>query len=183
MRVELAEGDVQELSRLVRGERKALQRDRYRAVLLAGQGEDGVELYRDQIAARLGRSRQFVDEWVGRYRRGGVGPLRPRKQPGRKRRLTQEQEKELIATLDAGPPADSGKSSFVGRDIQEHIRRHFGVLYALNGVYDLLHRLNYSWLSPRPHHPESDAAAQEEFKKKLPDRSPPSRWITPARSC
>ena len=50
--------------------------DRYRAVLLAM--DDDPELEGDQIALRLGRSPRFVDEWVGRYRRGGLAALRPK---------------------------------------------------------------------------------------------------------
>jgi hypothetical protein len=45
-------------------------------VLLAGRGfTDRVDLTREQIAQSVGRSRQFVDEWVGRYRTGGIGAL------------------------------------------------------------------------------------------------------------
>lgn len=157
--------DLGQLQQLIRGENNAKQRDRYRAVLLAAQGDDGVELHRTQIAARLGRSRQFVDEWVKRYRQGGIDALRPKKQPGKRPHLSDTQRQELMARLDAGPLADSGKSTFTGRDIQKHIEQHFGVLYSLNGVYELLHRLGYSWLSPRPRHPQSDPAAQESFKK------------------
>jgi hypothetical protein len=61
--------DVERLRQLVATERRAIQRDRYRVVLLAAELRDGVEMTRDQIARAVGRSRQFVDEWVGRYRR------------------------------------------------------------------------------------------------------------------
>lgn len=65
-------------------QRKTLQRDRLRVVLLAGEGDpgDGGELFREQIAQRVRRSRQFVDHWVGRYRKGGLDALEARKQPG-----------------------------------------------------------------------------------------------------
>jgi len=68
----LADGDPARLLELVGSQSKALQRDRYRAVFLAMRGRDGEELEGDQIAAMLGRSPRFVDEWVGRYRRGGL---------------------------------------------------------------------------------------------------------------
>src|SRR6476659_2767549 len=75
--------DARKLAQLVAAEPKAKQRDRYRVVQLAGQGlGDQPELMREQIAAAVGRSRQFVDEWVGRYRRGGLDALRPRRQRG-----------------------------------------------------------------------------------------------------
>src|SRR5208282_6392523 len=83
--------DIRRLRQLVAVERKAIQRDRYRVVLLAAQPPDAVELIREQIAQAVGRSRQFVDEWVGRYRRGGIDCLHARKQPGNKPSLTPEQ--------------------------------------------------------------------------------------------
>src|SRR6476661_4724868 len=77
MRVEWkGPGDGTALAALVAGEGDARQRDRYRVVLLAGRGlGDRAELTREQIADGVGRSRQFVDEWVGRYRTGGIGAL------------------------------------------------------------------------------------------------------------
>jgi hypothetical protein len=39
-------------------------------------------LTRDRIVAALGRSRQFVDEWVARYRKCGVGALPVRSNGG-----------------------------------------------------------------------------------------------------
>lgn len=65
-------GDPLHLTGLVATTPGAKHRDRYRVVLLAGQGlGDRAELGREQIALATGRSRQFVDQWVGRYRRGG----------------------------------------------------------------------------------------------------------------
>lgn len=52
-------GDIAELTRLARVETKALQRDRYRAVLLALEGKEAVE-----IAIAVGRSRRSVQDWV-----------------------------------------------------------------------------------------------------------------------
>jgi hypothetical protein len=71
MRVTLHDpSDLSRLRELVDRERNAKQRDRYRVVLLAAEGAGGRDLRREGIAAAVGRSRQFVDEWVKRYRRG-----------------------------------------------------------------------------------------------------------------
>ena len=68
MRVNWKSGaDEQRLVELVAVTSNAKQRDRYRVVLIAGRGLGGqVELEREQIAAVVSRSRQFVDQWVGR---------------------------------------------------------------------------------------------------------------------
>jgi len=167
--------DAERLRRLVRQAVNAKQRDRYRVVLIAGAGlGDQGELYREQIAAAAGRSRQFVDEWVGRYRRGGIDALVPRRQPGAKPKLTTEQRQELCALLDAGPGPEEGLSAFNGPIIRQKIQERFGTLYTLDGVYKLLHRLGYNDLMPRTTHPDTDPAELEAFKKNIC----PSVWIS-----
>lgn len=182
MKVDRVEADVVELKRLVRAEKNATQRDRYRVVLLAAEGQDGVELSRDEIAAMTSRSRQFVDEWVRRYRKQGLPGVVPKPSGRRPNRLTLEQRQQLQAILDAGPTPESGRSVFFGRDIREIIRERFGVIYHLNGVYALLHRLGYSHLVPRPKHAKDDPAAQEAFKKKRRRRLPSWQRPTPTNA-
>lgn len=177
MKVNRVEADVVKLKLLVRAEKNATQRDRYRVVLLAAEGQDGVELTRDEITAMTGRSRQFVDEWVRRYRKQGLAGVVPKPSGGRPNRLSPEQRQELATILDAGPTPESGRSVFFGRDIQQIIRERFGVIYHLNGVYALLHRLDYSHLVPRPKHAKDDPEAREAFKKKRRRRLP--RWQRP----
>jgi transposase len=159
-------GDRQFLDDRVRREADARQRDRYRAVLLAM--DDDLKLEGDDIASRLGRSPRFVDEWVGRYRRGGLGALRPRKQPGRRPKLTPRQEKQLKARLDAGPRDADGVCSLRGRDVCRIIEREFGVVHTLGGIYDVLRRLGYSSLVPRPRHRKNDPAAMRKFEADAP---------------
>ena len=67
-----------------------------------------------------------------------------------------------------------------GPDVRRILEREFGVMYTLQGVYDLLHRLGYSSLMPRPRHKDADPVAQEAFKKGLPSGSPRSPRPTPA---
>ena len=157
-----APGDWQSLEELVRREFDARQRDRYRAVLLAMGGLEG-----DEIAGRLGRSPRFVDEWVGRYRRGGLGAL-PKKQPGRRPKLTPRQEEQLKARLDAGPRDADGVCTLRGRDVCRIIEREFGVVHTLGGIYDVLRRLGYSSLVPRPRHRKNDPGAMQKFEAGAP---------------
>jgi len=165
MRVtERATGDVDELRRLAGEERDALRRDRYRAVLLALDGKEAVE-----IAGALGRARRSVQDWAYAYRDGGVDAVQPAPRPGRAPKLPRDREAELKARLDAGPtPADGGVCTLRGRDVVAILEREFGVKYSLGGAYDLLERLDYSCLSPRPLHEKADPAAVEDFKRRAP---------------
>lgn len=160
-------GDAQRLRERVAGETNAKQRDRYRVVLIAGEGlGDEPEVGREAIAAAVGRSRQFVDEWVGRYRRGGIETLAPKRQPGAAPKLRPGQQRELCDLIDAGPPPALGLAAYNGPVLRQKVHERFGVLYSLPGLYALLHRLGYNDLMPRPAHPDTDPAALEAFQKK-----------------
>ena len=58
-------------------ERSAKQRDRYRAVLLALEGQTT-----EAIMHTLDRSKNFVQRWVYTYRDGGIDAVYPRQQTG-----------------------------------------------------------------------------------------------------
>jgi transposase len=150
-----AEGDRAKLQALIEAERHALQRDRLRAALLAGEGKPTRE-----IARMLGRARRFVQTWAYAYRDGGLEALRPGKSTGRPPRLPREKEEAFRTRVLAGPTAaDGGVCTLRGEDARRILEREFGVPYTLKGVYDLLHRLDLSCLVPRPRHRKNDPAA------------------------
>jgi transposase len=145
-------------------QRKTLQRDRYNVILLLGDGgPDGQELGREQIAAAVGRSRQFVDQWARRYRKGGFDAIVPGKAPGKPPKLTAEQDARLKARLDAGPTDADGACTLRGVDIVRIIREEFGVVHTLGGIYDVLARIGYSPLVPRPRHRKKDPQQVQAF--------------------
>jgi transposase len=153
------EGDVQRLEQRVRAERDALQRDRCRAVLLALQGKQA-----PQIAGALGRSRRSVQAWVYAYRDGGIEALRPGKSTGRPSKLPRDREQAFAQRIKAGPTeADGGVCVLRGEDARRILEREFGVAYTLQGVYDLLERLNLSCLVPRPRHRKNDPQVMQQW--------------------
>ena len=156
-------GDVAELTRRIKREPKAAQRDRYRAVVLAIEGHGA-----PSIARTLSRSRRHVQDWVYAYRDGGIEGLQPKPRPGRPTKLPREREAQLRARLDAGPVASDGVCTLRGKDVVRILRAEFGVGYTLDGAYDLLHRLGYSCLTPRPLHEKNDPLAIEHFKGNAP---------------
>lgn len=74
----------------------------------------------------------------------------------------------MKARLDAGPRPSDGVCTLRGKDVVAILEREFGVKYSLDGAYDLLDRLGYSCLSPRPLHEKSDPAAIATFKSRAP---------------
>jgi len=170
MRVELSSPiDLATLRDRVAAERHVLRRDRGRAVLLAAEGVGGVEQTREQIAAALGRSRQFVDEWVGRYRKLGLAGLDARKAKGNAPALTAAEQAAFRARMLAGPTdADQGKSALRGRDAQRIVAAEFGKPLKLSTVYALMHRVGLSCLRPRPRHRKNDPAAMTAWLERAP---------------
>lgn len=156
-------GDVERLDGMIRAERNARQRDRLRMVRLALAGET-----KTRIAEVLGVSTTTVENWVYRYRDEGLEAVRPIKQPGARPRLDPVHLPALRARLDAGPTEADGVCTFRGHDVRRIIEREFGVKYSLSQAYNLLHRLGYEPLSPRPRHEKQDVDAQEAFREVAP---------------
>jgi transposase len=166
---------VQDLQRLMRKQTRAQLLQRLQMVLLAKQGQTA-----PQIGQLLGISRRVVQTWVYRYNAQGLEGLAERRRGGNQRRLSDAQEQQIQDYLDQ-QAADPHAGVRRAEDLRQWIAQQFGVLYALSGLYELLRRLGYSCLMPRPRHHKADPAAQETIKKTPWSRSSRLPSSTPAR--
>jgi transposase len=164
-----------QLAALIRTEPRAKVARRLTAVRLALLGQAA-----PAIAAQVLLSDRQVRTWVARYNQGGPGALADRPGRGRHGPLTAEQQGRLRDRLRAGPTEADGVCALRGEDVRRLLQAEFGVLRSLQAVYDLLHRLGFGPLRPRPRHPKGDPQRQEEFKKSSPAGSPKSPRPTPA---
>jgi transposase len=149
---------LEELREVTRRQRRTREHNRFRAVVLAREGKTA-----PQIAEALGCGRRPAQEWVRRYNVGGAAALAERRHTGRRPRLSAEQGRRLGLRIDAGPTPADGTCAFHGEDVRRILGQEFGVALKLSAVYDLLHRLGYSRLCPRPRHPDADPAARGGF--------------------
>jgi transposase len=133
---------------------------RVQAVLLAKQGWTA-----SHLTQSLGCSLRSVKNWVAQYNRGGIEPLRDNPRPGRPRCLDPEHYPRLKQRLDSPPTPEDGTCSLRAGDVRRILEREFGVLMGRQAVSDLLHRLGYSDLMPRPHHEDANPEVQEFFKE------------------
>lgn len=157
-----------ELAALVRAERRGKVARRLAAVRLAAVGEPAAA-----VGEQVLLSERQVRTWVARYNADGVAGLADRPGRGRKAPLDAAQAERLKARLRAGPTPADGACAVRGADVRRILRDEFGVVRSLPSVYELLHRLGFEPLRPRPRHPKADAAAQAAFKKACPNASPP----------
>ena len=155
--------DLQHLRDIGRKHHDAKQRDRYRAVLLALQGQTT-----KTIMHTLDRSKNFVQRWVYAYRDGGIDAICPRRQSGRPRKLTATEEVQLRERILAGPRPQDAVCSLRGKDARHILESEFGVQYSLAGVYVLLHRLGLSSLVPRPRHKKNDPQKMRQWLQEAP---------------
>jgi len=156
-------GDVQQLKRLIREEKNAKQRDRYRIALLAIEGRKKLD-----IASLLGVAKRTVEYWAYRYRDGGIEALTPKPYGGSKPKLNGEHAERFKQRIRNGPKTEDGVCTLRGKDAQKILNEEFGVDYSLSSVYDVLHRLNFSCLKPRPKHEKNDPEKMEQFKRDAP---------------
>jgi transposase len=109
-------GDLAILRRLVRKERDAEQRNRYRVTLLAIEDREI-----NHIADSTGCSRRFVQRWDYAYRDEGLEAIAPKPRPGRARFLSDEQREAVAERVRAGATAGDAKTVLRGKDPQDWI--------------------------------------------------------------
>ena len=91
---------------------------------------------------------------------------------GRKRQnMSLQEEREFLAPF--LEQASTGGVLVVGQ-IKAALDKHLGREVALASAYNLLHRHDWRKLAPDKRHPQSDSAAQGEWKKNSPKRLPKS---------
>jgi len=116
-----------------------------------------------EVATLLGVSTPAVWRWLSQYNRQGPAGLMRRGRGGRRWAfLSLDQERELLATLQA----QAGRGQVLtAKQIHGRVGQAVGKEVSLDYVYRLLHRHGWRKLGPRPRHVKADPQAQAEFKK------------------
>jgi transposase len=160
-RQELGAGELRREAKRCRDARAAR---RMLALALVLEGSS-----REEAARAAGMDRQTLRDWVHRYNAEGLPGLHDRRRPGRKPRLTPEQEAALATAVDRGPdPERDGVVRWRRVDLKALIKARYDVELHERSVGKVLRRLGFARLSVRPKHPSSDPAAQDAFKKASP---------------
>ena len=107
------------------------------------------------------KSHNCARNWLIRAE-GGLDKLHDKKRPGAKRKLTNEQLAQIKEDLLKGPQAHGFESNmWTGRLVAEHILRKYNIEYTPRNMQNLLRKMGYRHVKPRPKHPK--AASKEEM--------------------
>ena len=158
---------TKQLQTFYRTEKIARLAQRVHGVYLASKG-----LTCPQIMNITGAARRTIQQWVHKYNKQGIAGLKDKPRPGTPTKLPRKKEFKFQRRIEAGPTKADGVSVLNGPAIRRILEREFGVLYSRQGLYDLLYRLGYACLCPRPQHEKANPPLQAEFKK-----TSPRRWI------
>jgi transposase len=163
--VELREDwDAVQVRAAARAVRDADQVRRLLAVAAVYEGKDRAE------AAQIGAmDRQTLRDWAHRFNAEGPDGLIDRKPPGVKRRLTAEQEAELVKLIEDGPQVEAdGIVRWRCVDLQKQILTRWDISYHERTIGKIVRRLGFRHISARPRHLGQEPAAIEAFKKTSP---------------
>ena len=121
---------------------------------------------RCEAAKAGGMDGQTLCDWVYRFNAEGPEGLYDKQRPGPSCRLSDEQQQELAALIQAGPDlAEHGVVRFRLCDLCALVEQRFGVTYQEQGLSKLIKKLGFRRISARPQHPKSDPEIQAEYKK------------------
>lgn len=122
----------------------------------------------DEIADATGLHRRAVHDILHRFEERGLEAANALPKPGRTKRLTTKQLKDLRKRLLQAPSKSGFEEGFWnGRMVQQLVRKQYGVHYCSGWLPKILAQLGFSYKKPRPTNPRR--ASPEEiavFKKK-----------------
>jgi transposase len=153
--------ELQEVEKRLKLEKSRRMFERYQTVRLYLLGHDN-----QQIAAIIGRSERTVRTYLQGYKKSGLDGLQIKFAPGRRERMTKEQQVQLKRTIIDSLPQEVGfiaKFNWTLELISEYIKREFGVSYSIRGTSKLIHRLDMSYTKPTYTLAAADKEKQKEF--------------------
>ena len=156
---------IQEVYRAMKKAKEVRMYRRYQAIYLR---LTGVKLL--DIARIVGVTKKTIDNYWAAYRHGGLAALVPEKQTGAPKKLTEQQEKDLLNVIITKTPVDVGfptTYNWTAKIVGEYVQKEYGVSYSIRGMTKVLHRLGLSFTRPTYTLKKADPEKQEEFKKEF----------------
>jgi transposase len=152
---------IRELRTVLRWKIPEAQRQRIQMVLLREGG-----MTQPAIAAAMGVSLSTVNRAHMAFDQGGIKALKPKPIGGRQREnMMVAEEKALLARF--ARAAGAGEMLII-HELKAAYEKAIGHETSNSTIYNLLAWHGWRKLMPRPFHPKRDIAAQNAFKKRVP---------------
>lgn len=162
-----SEEEIARLKRLARKTHDAKLRRRYDIIRLFLS-----KRAKPDIADILDISLTQVYLILNLYKKAGIEGLELKQPPGRQRKLTDEQEKELTSIITEKLPKEVGLEphcNWTAPLACKYVKDHYGVTFSERGMRDVFYRLNLSYTRPTYVLAKADPQKQAEFLEKLED--------------
>jgi len=115
------------------------------------------------VSTLIGKSHKTVLRWRRIYEESGIDALLSIA-PGRGRKAKVDLKAHLSEDIKyLQEERDGGRIRC--QDVVDLVSSKYGVRYTTSGMYHILHRLGFSWITSRSKHPKSNPEAMEAFKK------------------
>ena len=116
------------------------------------------------VADEMGCSEKSVSRWTSAFMEFGIEGLCAISRTGRPPIISNEKLRVAKSVISASQSHDRPAR---GEDLQKWFSSK-GIMMGLSSVYNTLHRLNFSYKSCRPIHPNRDNIAVEQWKVEFP---------------
>lgn len=162
--------DVVHLEQLLKKEARRRIRERLQAILWIHAGN-----YAQDVAKKIGRSRQAVASYVERFNTEGLkGLLAIGRGPGRRSLLNDQQIKQLLVWIKVGPRALGYSFNLWDcKRLSHHIHKEWGITLSDERVRQILHTAGAKVLRPKHKLPQTSKGLRV---KKTVKSGPFWRW-------
>jgi transposase len=119
-----------------------------------------------KVCELIQKTHKTIRKWRRLYEKEGVeGLLMISKGRGRKAKI-EEKAKDLAKEIALMQEKRNG-GRVRCQDIVDFVLDKYAIEYSRSGMYHVLHRLGFSWITSRSKHPKNSPEAIEDFKKKF----------------
>ena len=154
---------MEELRKLSQKEKNVKQKKRYDVVIAHYEG------YKHEIISELLHvSRRSITQYVSDYKKGGIDALLIKKQSGRPKYLTEDQEKELYNIIATMTPEETGVGIFANWTAPLAcclVKQKYGITFKERGMRDLFKSIGLSYTRPTYTLEKADTEKQNEFRE------------------
>lgn len=117
-----------------------------------------------QVAETLKVHWNTIQTWLRNFRNFGIERLYVKTTKVKSTKISKQAETWIMNFLTMLSSNTVG-GHITGKQLQSIIAKEFSVKCCLQTIYNILHRLKFSWISSRSKHPKSDTEIQELYKK------------------